>query len=110
MGIWGWERVVTTQVLGHWPSICKWPGWGASFVLPWWGMYHIHSKAPPIPPTKAKGAAVLRTLRSGINARWVVHGLPQLLQLTSCTGGARGFLNSDKETGKENLARTDGRS
>jgi hypothetical protein len=33
-----------------------------------------------------------------------------LLQLTSCTGGARGLLNSDKETGKENLARTDGRS
>lgn len=48
--------------------------------------------------------------RSGTDARWVVPGLPELLRLTSCTAGARGFLNSDKETGKENLARTDGRS
>lgn len=38
------------------------------------------------------------------------HSLLTGLLLTSCTGGAKGFLNSDKETGKENLERMDGRS
>lgn len=30
-------------------------------------------------------------------------------QLTSCTGGASGFLNSERDTGRENLASIEGR-
>lgn len=30
-------------------------------------------------------------------------------QLTSCTGGASGFLNSERDTGRENLASMEGR-
>lgn len=95
-------------MLGRWPSVCRWLGQGAGFWSPWQGTHHLHSKPPA--PNQAKGAAVWRALGLGTGARWVVPGLAEFLRLTSCTGGARGFLNSDKETGKENLARTDGRS
>lgn len=39
----------------------------------------------------------------------MVFGFFEFLRFIFCIGGVRGFLNFDKETGKENLVRTDGR-
>lgn len=96
---------------GGWPSTCRWPGWGPSVLSSWWGMDYLDSKAPSAaPPTKDRGAGAWRAPGWGTDTGRGVPELPELLRLTSCTGGASGFLNSDKEMGKENLARTDGRS
>lgn len=37
------------------------------------------------------------------------RGLVGSAELTSCTGGASGFLNSERDTGRENLASMEGR-